>query len=77
MSIIRKMEFLYGKAFDNRLGCVSIIDTMQALRDEADQLGSGSGRRIWPRRKWVPGATVTAQQVQPDLAIVFEGITGG
>ena len=29
---------LYGKAFDNRLGCVSIIDTMQALRDEADQL---------------------------------------
>ena len=31
-------RILYGKAFDNRLGCVSIIDTMQALKDEADQL---------------------------------------
>lgn len=46
---------LYGKAFDNRLGCVSIIDTMQALRDEADQLAVEVEAHLRPRRKWVPG----------------------
>ena len=27
-----------GKAFDNRLGCMCIIETMQALKEESDQL---------------------------------------
>ena len=65
---------LYGKAFDNRLGCVSIIDTMQALRDEADQLAvEVVGAFAAQEEVGTRGATVTAQQVQPDLAIVFEG----
>ena len=28
----------YGKAFDNRLGCVSILSTMKALQAESEQL---------------------------------------
>ena len=65
---------LYGKAFDNRLGCVSIIDTMQALKDEADQLAvEVVGAFAAQEEVGTRGATVTAQQVQPDLAIVFEG----
>jgi len=65
---------LYGKAFDNRLGCVSIIETMQALKDEADQLAvEVVGAFAAQEEVGTRGATVTAQQVQPDLAIVFEG----
>ena len=64
----------FGKAFDNRLGCVSIIDTMQALKDEADQLAvEVVGAFAAQEEVGTRGATVTAQQVQPDLAIVFEG----
>ena len=42
---------LYGKAFDNRLGCVSIIDTMQALRM------SGPGWQWKCRRICGPGGS--------------------
>lgn len=67
-------RILYGKAFDNRLGCVSIIDTMQALKDEADQLEvEVVGAFAAQEEVGTRGATVTAQQVRPDLAIVFEG----
>ena len=65
---------MYGKAFDNRLGCVSIIETMQALKDEADRLAVDVvGAFAAQEEVGTRGATVTAQQVQPDLAIVFEG----
>ena len=65
---------LYGKAFDNRLGCVSIIDTMQALRDEADQLAvEVVGAFAAQEEVGMRGATVTTQVVKPDLAILFEG----
>ncbi|MFR2694661.1 MAG: hypothetical protein ACLTBV_33005 [Enterocloster bolteae] len=53
---------------------MSIIDTMQALRDEADQLAvEVVGAFAAQEEVGTRGATVTAQQVQPDLAIVFEG----
>ena len=65
---------LYGKAFDNRLGCVSIIDTMQALRDEADQLAvEVVGAFAAQEEVGMRGATVTTQVVKQDLAILFEG----
>lgn len=64
----------YGKAFDNRLGCVSILETMKALKAEADNLavqvvgGFAAQEEVGTR-----GAQVTSQQIFPDLAIVFEG----
>ena len=63
-----------GKAFDNRLGCMCIIETMQALKAEAaalavDVVGAFASQEEVGMR----GATVTAQQVKPDMAIVFEG----
>lgn len=65
---------LYGKAFDNRLGCVSIIDTMQALKAEADKLAvEVVGAFAAQEEVGTRGASVTAQKVRPDLAIVFEG----
>lgn len=70
----RENGIMYGKAFDNRLGCVSIIDTMQALKDEAGGLAvEVVGAFAAQEEVGTRGAAVTAQQVQPDLAIVFEG----
>ena len=62
----------FGKAFDNRLGCACIVETMNALtHDElaVDVVGAFAAQEEVGTR----GAKVTAQVVKPDLAIVFEG----
>lgn len=64
----------YGKAFDNRLGCMCIIETMKALMAEQDKLAVDLvGAFASQEEVGTRGVTVTAQQVKPDLAIVFEG----
>ena len=63
---------LLGKAFDNRLGCVCIIETMKKLLSEnlaVDVVGGFASQEEVGMR----GAQVTSQVVKPDLAIVFEG----
>lgn len=63
-----------GKAFDNRLGCACILETMQALKEQAGELAVDVvGAFAAQEEVGMRGATVTAQQVKPDLAIVFEG----
>ncbi len=66
-------ELCYGKAFDNRLGCACIIDTMKALQPDnhlsVDVVGAFAAQEEVGTR----GAKVTAQVIKPDLAIVFEG----
>ena len=64
----------FGKAFDNRMGCVCILHTMKALQEmgaglSVDVVGAFASQEEVGLR----GATVTSEQVQPDLAIVFEG----
>ena len=64
----------FGKAFDNRLGCFCIIETMKALMEEEDRLAARVvGAFAAQEEVGTRGAVVTAQQVRPDLAIVFEG----
>lgn len=63
-----------GKSFDNRLGCMCIIETLQALKGETDTLAVDVvGAFAAQEEVGMRGATVTAQQVKPDFAIVFEG----
>ena len=63
-----------GKAFDNRLGCMCIIETMQALKAETEKLAVDVvGAFAAQEEVGTRGAQVTSQQVLPDLAIVFEG----
>lgn len=70
-------ELCFGKAFDNRMGCACILHTMRelnALRRQGwepsvDVVGAFAAQEEVGTR----GAAVTAAQVQPDLAIVFEG----
>lgn len=67
-----KNKTLFGKAFDNRLGCVCIIETMKALLNEnlaVDVVGGFASQEEVGMR----GAQITSQVVAPDLAIVFEG----
>lgn len=65
-------RLLFGKAFDCRLGCSSILDTLDALQGEVLDVnlvaGFASQEEVGCR-----GAVVSARTVKPDLAICFEG----
>lgn len=64
----------FGKAFDNRAGCACIVDTMKTLYAEREHLAvQVVGAFAAQEEVGMRGATVTAQVVKPDLAIVFEG----
>ena len=64
---------LMGKAFDCRLGCTSIIDTLEALQDQKLNVdlvaGFASQEEVGCR-----GAIITARTIDPDVAICFEGV---
>lgn len=61
-----------GKAFDNRVGCFAVLETMRRLKElplEVDVVAAFAAQEEVGMR----GARVTTQVVRPDLAIVFEG----
>lgn len=63
---------MLGKAFDNRLGCAAVIETLKALENEelpVNVIGALASQEEVGLR----GATITAKRVDPKLAIVFEG----
>lgn len=63
---------MLGKAFDNRIGCLAVIETMKRLQGQDlpfDVVGALAAQEEVGTR----GAQVTAQVVKPDFAIVFEG----
>ncbi|MBI9096695.1 MAG: M20/M25/M40 family metallo-hydrolase [Sphaerochaeta sp.] len=64
---------LMGKAFDCRLGCTSIIDTLEALQDQDLNVdlvaGFASQEEVGCR-----GAIITARTIEADVAICFEGV---
>lgn len=65
-------DLMIGKSFDCRLGCASIISTLQELDGESlkvDVIGAFAAQE----EVGVRGATVTANHVNADIAIVFEG----
>ena len=67
-----KYDTMIGKAFDCRLGCASILATLDTLRGEnlgVDVVGAMATQEEVGTR----GAHVTANAVKPDVAIVFEG----
>lgn len=63
---------MLGKAFDNRIGCLAVIETLKKLSGldlPFDVVGALAAQEEVGTR----GAAVTAQVVKPDFAIVFEG----
>lgn len=63
---------IFGKAFDNRLGCVAIMEIMKRLKDEDLPVDLVAALAV-QEEVGMRGATVTAQTIQPDFALIFEG----
>ena len=65
-------DTLVGKAFDCRIGCASILSTLQELKDQELQvnlIGDFSSQEEVGTR----GSIVSTNTIQADIAIVFEG----
>lgn len=67
-----KHDLMFGKAFDCRLGCASILGVLDALKGR-DLKVDVTGAFAVQEEMGTRGAAVTANRVKPDLAIVFEG----
>ena len=65
-------DIMFGKAFDNRLGCAAIIAVLKEL-EGADLQVDLSAAFAAQEELGLRGATVTAQVAKPDIAISFEG----
>ncbi|MDR1177559.1 MAG: M20/M25/M40 family metallo-hydrolase [Spirochaetaceae bacterium] len=67
-----KHDTMMGKAFDNRLGCAALIAALDELKDKKTGV-SITGAFASQEEVGLRGAELTAQTVQPDIAICFEG----
>lgn len=63
---------MLGKAFDNRLGCAAVIETLKSLQDEDLDINV-VGALAAQEEVGMRGAAITSRRLRPDLAIVFEG----
>ncbi len=68
-----KNGILFGKAFDNRIGCASVVEAMRRLNTIDNLPFDVIGALASQEEVGTRGAYVTSQIVQPDFAIVFEG----
>ncbi len=67
-----KHDLMLGKGFDCRLGCAAVVDVLHQIQGDhlaVDVVGTLSAQEEVGTR----GATLTANRVKPDIAIVFEG----
>ena len=68
----KRGDIMFSKAFDDRLGCAAVMDTLNQLNDlqlGVNVVGSLSSQEEVGLR----GAKVVANRVKPDLVICFEG----
>lgn len=68
-----KRNLIRGKAFDNRLGCCSIIETLKRIKDSKNLNVNVVGGFAAQEEVGMRGAKITSAKVRPDLAILFEG----
>lgn len=69
---LESTDVMIGKAFDCRIGCACLLETLQELSKKESPfnlIGTMTAQEEVGER----GATVAMNNVQPDLAIVFEG----
>ncbi|ONI39621.1 peptidase M42 [Candidatus Epulonipiscium fishelsonii] len=67
-----KNDAMLGKAFDCRLGCAALVETLKILQNDkldVDLVGMISSQEEVGTR----GAIVGTNRVKPDIAIIFEG----
>lgn len=63
---------MIGKAFDCRLGCASILETLKTLQGKKLNVDVTAGFAV-QEEMGTRGAYVTSHTIHPDIAIVFEG----
>ncbi|MBP1551794.1 MAG: M20/M25/M40 family metallo-hydrolase [Oscillospiraceae bacterium] len=68
-----KTGVMFGKAFDNRLGCCCILEVMKRLENRTDLPVHVTGALASQEEVGMRGAKVTAQTVKPSFSITFEG----
>lgn len=68
-----RRKLCIGKAFDNRLGCTGVLQTMQRLNEENDLPVDVVAAFATQEELGGRGAAITVQKVKPDLVIVYEG----
>ncbi len=68
----REHDLITAKAMDNRLGCCLVLEVLAALEGE-DLPVQVVGALASQEEVGTRGASVTARQVKPDVALVFEG----
>ncbi|GGC92310.1 M42 family metallopeptidase [Enterococcus wangshanyuanii] len=69
---LEETDVMIGKAFDCRIGCACLLETLQELSKKEtpfNLIGTMTAQEEVGER----GATVAMNNVKPDLAIVFEG----
>lgn len=65
-------DLMFGKAFDCRIGCAALIETLRRLRDEkldVDVVGVLSSQEEVGER----GMKMAVNHIKPQIAICFEG----
>lgn len=65
-------DIMIGKAFDDRLGCAAMLTALRELAGDTLAVNV-AGAFSSQEETGLRGATVAAQTVMPDIAIVFEG----
>ncbi|MGX8708824.1 MAG: M42 family metallopeptidase [bacterium] len=68
----KQKDLLIGKAFDCRLGCAAILETMRTLQGKNLNVDVTAGFAV-QEEVGTRGAYVTSNTIRPDIAIVFEG----
>nr|WP_319488935.1 M42 family peptidase [uncultured Caproiciproducens sp.] len=69
---VAEKDLMIGKAFDCRLGCAAILETMKELKDKRLNVDVVGGFAV-QEEVGLRGAGVTCNTIHPDIAIVFEG----
>ena len=67
-----KNHLMFGKAFDCRIGCAALIETMNRIKDldlNVDVIGVLSSQEEVGER----GCKVSVNHVKPDIALCYEG----
>lgn len=72
MEEIEATGLLMGKAFDNRIGCYCVLETIKTLAKETVDV-QVVGAIAAQEEVGTRGAKVSVNKVKPDLAIIFEG----
>jgi len=67
-----KNSVMRGKAFDNRLGCASVINILEDMNGVSLPINI-VGAMTAQEETGLRGASVSANRIKPDFVIVFEG----